>query len=437
MPKHSKTTSFKSWKGINNIVGPESTPAEYLKKALNVNIDKYGGISKRKGYTLKDSGDYTSLWTNQNNTICLAVKDNNLVNIDKNYSLTTIKNGVGLDKISFEEVDNIIYFSSISYSGLLDNGLLKSWGIERNYLSPILSKVNGSLPAGTYQVTFTYVREDGIESGTGVASTITLTDNSGISLFIPNHSDPDIIYARIYCSTQDGMILYFSGISNLNSTYTITSQDRLVNPLRTFNLDAPPKGHLVKYYNGRLYIADNNILWYSEKYQYQHFKLDSNYIEFPDIIKEIMPVEDGIWIGSDKLYYLSGNEPTEFRRITKEDINIIPGTSVKISGSYIHMDNVPVGYKWFVSSDLGIFILFNQGMVINLTSENINLESADFGTSLFLQDEGMNQYLSILKTNENPNNSVVGDLIETSIISGRNLSRSNMFISDSITTTIN
>jgi len=46
----------------------------------------------------------------------------------------------------------------------------------------------------------------------------------------------------------------------------------------------------------------------------------------------------------------------------------------------------------------------------------VELEAADSGAGLFLQTNGMNQYLSILKTNQNPNNSVMGDLIESSIV---------------------
>lgn len=92
------------------------------------------------------------------------------------------------------------------------------------------------------------------------------------------------------------------------------------------------------------------------------------------------------------------------------------GTGTIISGSYIHLDNTPIGYKWLVTSDLGIWVLFNQGLCINLTSDNISLESADTGTSVFLQDSGMNQYLSILEKNNKSNNSVFGDLVETQII---------------------
>jgi hypothetical protein len=143
--------------------------------------------------------------------------------------------------------------------------------------------------------------------------------------------------------------------------------------------------------------------------------LDSNYIEFPDVIREVMPVEDGIWIGSDRLYLLFGEEPSSFRRVTKENIKVIEGTATSIPGGYFQGDPVG-GYRWVVSSDIGIFSLSSQGTSNNLTVQNVDISPADSGSALFLQSNGMNQYLSILKTNQNPNNSVIGDLIETSVV---------------------
>jgi hypothetical protein len=165
-----------------------------------------------------------------------------------------------------------------------------------------------------------------------------------------------------------------------------------------------------------MYVASDNILWYSEPLQYQHFNSASNYIEFPDYIKEIMPVEDGMWIGSDKLYFLQGTSPDTFQRDIKDAVQVVEGTATKVSENYVKVDGLPPGYKWIVTTNLGIYVLANSSIAVNLTVENVEIQKADSGTSLFLQSKGINQYLSILKTNENPNNSVVGDLVETTIV---------------------
>ncbi len=415
MPKHHKTTLLTSFKGLNNVSSPENTDLNYLKKVLNFNIDKTGNISKRKGYAKVIGGNFSSLWASENGLGCYGTLNGDLVRIYQDYSTEVLQSNIGSSKISFEEIDGIIYYCSNDTTGIINNGVRRSWGIERNWNSPTLSSTAGNLPAGIYQFTYTWVYADGRESGCSRASVISVPDNSGVSVQI-GAAPSGALYARVYCSSHNGSQLYYHGISNPSSTYLVTNIKDAVDPLRFFNIDKAPNGHITKYYRGRIYVASGNILWYSEPFQYEQFRLDSNYFEFPEGIREIMPVEDGIWIGSDKLYYLSGEEPEKFKRSTKEHVKIVAGTSTKISGSYIHLDNTPIGYKWLVTSDLGIWVLFNQGLCINLTAENVSLDRADSGTSLFLQDSGINQYLSILKTNSNPNNSVFGDLVETQII---------------------
>jgi hypothetical protein len=416
VPIHPKTTSISSFKGLNNVLLPEKTPIDYLKRAVNIDLDKVGGVSVRKGYTLKDAGNYISLWASENSLGCYANKDGSLVRIKEDYTTDTLTTGLGPFKTSFEEVDDTVYYVSHNTSGTIKDGVAEGWGVERNYLSPSLSISGGTLPRGEYQVSFTYVNANGIESGASRASLITVPDNSGITLSIPSPTDPTITHSRIYCSTQNGSTLYFYNTSPLNSTITISSQENLISPLITFNLDRPPLGQIVRYYRGRLYIASANTLFYTEPFMYHHVNMAKNFFEFPEDIKEIMPVEDGIWIGSDKLYYLSGIDPSSFKRTTKEHIKVVSGTSTKVSGSYLRLDNTPIGYKWLVASDLGIFVLFNQGLVINMTSSNVSLDRADEGTGLFLQTSGFNSYLSILKNNGKESNTSFGDMVETTIV---------------------
>jgi len=415
MPKHPASVNITAFKGLNNRGSPENTADAFLKKVNNFNIDVTGNISKRKGYTKKITGVFTSLWASENNLGCYAVLNNDLIRIWEDYSTDVIAAGVGPEEISFEEIDGIIYYTSTSNNGIISNGLRRNWGIERNWLSPTLNQSTGSLDAGYYQVNFTWVYPDGRESGCARSSVIAISQDGAITVQIPQ-GPSGVLYARVYCSTQNGNTLYYHGYANENSSYLISDTSSLIDPLRFFNIDKAPLGHITSYYRGRIYIASGNTLWYSEPFQYEQFRLESNYFEFPEEIREVMPVEDGIWVASDKLYYLSGEEPDKFKRTVKEHVKVVSGTSTKISGSYIHLDNTPIGYKWLVTSNLGVWVLFNQGLCINLTAENVALESADSGTSLFLQDSGMNQYLSILRTNSNPNNAILGDLVETQIV---------------------
>lgn len=440
MPIHPKVFTISAWNGVDNVNTPEATSEKFLKVANNVDIDKTGNLSKRPGYRKVDSADYKSIFSSLNGLGCYAVRNKELVQVYPNYTHRVLKSNLKSTLLSFTEVDGKIYFVSEYENGMIENGELHSFGIPKNPLSPTLSAIGGTLPSGTYQVAFTLVNSKGIESGTGVASAITLGDNSGLSFSLPSVVNAtDIIYCRYYISTTDGKTLFYSGMGLLGSTIKIEDLTRLSNPLRTFNLDCAPNGHIVTSYRGRAYIAQDNVLWYSEPYQYQHFNLQSNYFEFSEKIRAVMAVDDGIWIAADKIYYLSGHEPDKTALSVKEYVKVVPGTEVMFSGSYLHMDNTPVGYKWLVTTDLGIFCLFNQGLVINLTSTSVDIDRADSGTAMFLRYGGMNRYLTILNKNFKWDNKVATDLVETRVIqSALDLNnRTNMSsVGDIVTTTI-
>jgi hypothetical protein len=418
MPQHPKVVTFKNWKGISNVVSPQCTSPEYFKDIVNIDVDKKGGLQKRHGYHKVASGIISALWASTAGLGCFGVVGGELVEIYSDYSfstpLFTLNAGTTL---SFEEVDNKIYFCNSYYTGIIENGILKTWGITKTQPILNLSITTGNLQAGEYQVSYTFVNNEGIESGCSESQPIILpTDSSGITFTLSSVIDPSIAFARVYCSTQNGRSLFYSGICLSNSSYTISTTSTLSNPLRTFNLDKAPTGQIVKYHNGRLYVAQDNILWYSEKYQYQHFRMDSNYIEFPTRIKEVMPLESGMWIGSDKLYFLDGTEPEKFNRVTKDIAGVVEGTGIKVNGIYSLVPGNPSSYYWLVTTNLGVYSLMEQGSLINQTISNVELESADSGNGLFLRANGMNQYLSMLKPNSTPNNSVIGDLVETTIV---------------------
>ena len=118
MAKHPDTFPYTSWKGLNNISNPENTSDQFLKKALNINLDKTGNISKRKGYTKKINGNFTSLWASENGLGCYGVLNGDLVSIYSDYTTSVIQS-VGSERLSFEEIDGIIYYNSNTTNGII------------------------------------------------------------------------------------------------------------------------------------------------------------------------------------------------------------------------------------------------------------------------------------------------------------------------------
>jgi len=419
MPKHPKTIVLDNFKGLNNVLSPDRTPPDYLKEALNVDIDKSGGIDKREGYTQKDTGNWTALWSEDSR--CFGVKDGQLVSVSEQYNVTELGHLVGTSPVSFAHVDGRTHYVSDTTTGIIhDDGLaLSTFGIDRPNPRPSLAVApTGSLEQGTYQVALTYVDDRGLESGSGVASLINVGEGQGIEVeSIAISNDPRVTHVNIYCSTPNGEVLYFIGrvVNGISST-TITSIRHGVLPLKSFNVFPAPTGHIIRYAHSRLWIAQGSTLWYSDPLSYEWFRFQEAFLPFPERIRAVMPTAGGMWIASDKLYYLAGQDPVKAKLTEKEPVKVVEGTDRKIVGAYIFFENTPIGYKWLVTTDKGMYVCFNDGVTLNMTERNVVFPEADKGTGLFIQKEGINRYLSILQKRADTDNARLGDQVTAQII---------------------
>ena len=417
MPNHPKTVTIDSWKGLNNVLAPERTEQGYLKTAENIDIDKSGGIRKRKGYTLAISGEVHSLWSEGND--CIAVIDGNLVRISSDYSTTNLVSNIGDERLSYVKEDGAIYYTSVSHTGIIEGNTVVPFGIEAPNPHPSLSATIGNLTAGEYQVTLTYVTVDGRESGARLAQQLTFSSgNKGISVTgIPTSADSRVNRVRVYCSTPNGEVLYLiAELANGTSSYTITDVSQGVTPLKSFNVYQAPKGQIIRYAHGRMWIAQDNILWFSEPFSPEWWKPHSNFQVYEERITAVMPTEGGMWVAADQLYYISGKDPAGVSRKAVEPVRAVEGTDVKIVGAYIFIENTPIGYKWLVTTDKGIYVCFNDGLALNMTEKNVAFPQAADGTAMFVQEEGINRYVSQLRKEQDTNNAAVGDLVTAEIV---------------------
>jgi hypothetical protein len=420
--RHPKSVLINGFTGLNNVLPPENTPDDKLKIAQNVDITKNKEILLRSGYVSKDSASYHSLWSNGSRLF--AVRNNNLVELNKDLSiLTTCLTGLDGNKISFEELDGSIYFSSPTVNGIIDYRGLRPWGIERINPSPTLSVTGGLLPAGKYQVNYTYVADDGRESGCYAARTINLFTSGGILLSnIPVSTDSRVNRVRLYCSSGDGDRLYFvRDVANGTLNASIQDTFALQMPLKMFNKYLPPKGSIIKYFNGRMFVVEGNNLWYSEPFDYEHFDLQKNFLQFESNITSIMPIEDGIWVSLEEgnLFWLRGRNPEEMTRDIKDPITVVAGTEQIVTGAYVNLNiqNLPTGYKWLAMTNKGIYAFFSSGSCINLTYKDVSFPlSTEQGASLFMEEGGINRYISLLREPQDNSNVAATDLVTTTII---------------------
>jgi len=324
-----------SFNGLRNDIPVERFGEADLSVASNVDIDGSGAISRRDGYVIVTAGAKHSLWADELGTIGMYVSGTVLYSIAGVALMTGLT--AGLPMAYHRELDRV-YFSNGTQSGVLDNGVVRSWGLPVPP-TPAVTTTVGNMPAGSYQFTMTYFRNDGQESGAALAGRITVSEGGGLVFTLPVSSDATITQKGVYLSTPNGDTKYLAlVVPNAQTTATYTNDAKeLVTPLVTQFLSAPPAGVLIRSYRGHVYVAVGDTLYPSEPYAYELFDLRKG-IPLDGRVTLFEALEDvdgsGIFVGTDRTCgILVGKGPADFEYVKKTGYGAIIGTSVLVDGS--------------------------------------------------------------------------------------------------------
>lgn len=166
--------------------------------------------------------------------------------------------------------------------------------------------------------------------------------------------------------------------------------------------EATKTGQHIEYFNGRIYIAKNNTIWYTDAYNYGVIDMRTNAMQMKDEVTMMKAVDDGLYISigdindRSSILFLSGSTPSEM--ISKEVANYgaIEGTAVKSKSSFI--GDGAVGKKVLWTSRKGICLGENGGRFTNLTATRYEVTANRYGAGQFRVINGVPQYLASMWT---------------------------------------
>ena len=160
---------------------------------------------------------------------------------------------------------------------------------------------------------------------------------------------------------------------------------------RTFS--DPPIGHLVAVLSGRICVAQDEVVWYSEPFAHSWFDYARNYIQFGTRTLMLAPVEDGMYVSdSEDTYFLEGLDPMAMRQRKVADYPAIPYTVVEAPG-YRLLDGRILSRVQLWWSRNGACLGAPGGKFINLTERKLVHPGARRGAGLY-QD---GRYLCLLE----------------------------------------
>lgn len=397
---------IKKWLGLKNTTAPERLKPGELAVAQNVDIDNTYKIASRTGQKLVQTGSYHSLWATDGTCYVMVGQDLKRMTLDGTLStLTRLTSG---RRVCFTESNGVVYFSNAVDTGRIVNGEVREWGIRQPIGQPRADPYPGMLPAGRYLYAMTFLREDGLESGTGPIGMIELDRPGGILLSsLEISTNPEVSGKIVYLSTANGTKLYRAGVLPRVATthaYMNNGTDLTV-ALNTEFVEPAPAGHIVEIHSGIAYVVDGNVAWYSDAYSFERFRrAESRFLQLPGRISVFSAVGDGIFAATDKgTWFFAGHEPSDMKAVQVSSYGAIEGTAVKIDSDIMDDENtadqataaVSPAVMW--TSPFGIVVGKNGGEVVNLTFDKFGFPAAQRGAGVVRATRGFVQYVSTLQ----------------------------------------
>lgn len=317
-------------KGVDTRSRETKLAQGFVRDAVNVDISDQGGVLRRRGYRkiIDATTKIHSLWTDFRVPGLYYMDGGELLWTDtvRIESLGTIGHAL----TSFCYHAGQVYLTNTFGTFRIDSSGLTQLGVPTPPLPRVTAVDTGGMHEGHYQITLTAITGTGEESGASSAVSVKVPQGGGIELTdIPIG---DVTAFRVYCTDTNGEVLYaVADVPNGTTTHTITHDRQRGAVLETLAMQPLPAGRYIRSYRGRLYIAEDNVIMWSEPLRYGLYNPAYNFLEMPDYITMFEPVAEGIYVGTpQEAVFLFGPDPHEWEYRVVDRRGVIEGSATQV-----------------------------------------------------------------------------------------------------------
>jgi hypothetical protein len=168
-------------------------------------------------------------------------------------------------------------------------------------------------------------------------------------------------------------------------------------PDETYKVPMFP-GHLIEHFGGRLFVAKDNVICFSDAMAPMRTDTRKNFRPFPSRILMMRAVIDGLYISDLKnTYFMPGKNVEESELVRLTDYPAFYGTDAVIDAENVAGMEPGKAILW--TSPMGICVGGASGNFRNLTREFYQLQSSTGqhkGASIVLDKDGYHQYLTTM-----------------------------------------
>lgn len=155
----------------------------------------------------------------------------------------------------------------------------------------------------------------------------------------------------------------------------------------------PDPGHLIEYFNGSLFIARDNVIWFTDAFTYNRVDYRKNFKQLPSRLTMMRAVDDGMFLSDQTAcYFAQGPRPNKWSLRKVHDCPAVLGSDTSLDGKRVKADIQGKVAFWLTSE--GVQMGTNGGSVVNLTSARYSPPACSQGASLF-KSSGSNKQVII------------------------------------------
>lgn len=380
--------------GLNNVTDSSRLKPGELAVAENVDIDRTGGIHKRGGRVLRHAGNCRSVFGSKIGL--MFAEGGSLQAMSPNNAVTTLATGVNpLKHVAFcEGIPGQIFWSDGVSTGVVTADGNRPWGITNPAPPTIAVSTGGGIPPGRYRAVAVFIASGGRVSGASLPSEVVEISESGASLVVsPPAFVGEAVAVEVFMSS--GEAFFRVGLISPGGVLTVQTFVGST-PLGTEGVYPPPPGHIIRVFNGRIYIASGSVVWYSDPFAFEWFRLESNYFQFDSKVLMLEPTVDGLYVSADKTYFMSGTDPTEMSLMIADESKAIPGAATTVSASQLGLKDVPGKVPVWMAEGKGIMVGLPGGLLTDITKGRFASTGGDSGSAILRNYRGSNQLLTAL-----------------------------------------
>lgn len=360
-------------------------PRVYVRDAVNIDVTPAGKASLRGSLAQVSDTPYRNLWQSPLHGDVFATLGADWVKVNLADWSHEVLATVGEGDVAHELLNNRVCVAAPAGIFTFDGN-----GAQRLTLDtpapPLLIAGAGSLPAGTYGAAVAWLRGQQ-ESAPSAIAFAEVAELGGLAVTLPLCLDSSVTGARLYLTRHNGGEPLLAGDYPLHTpTIELPLLPELGRDAPLRHLSPMPSGKYLKYWRGRLLSAKANVLRWSESLAYHLHDERHGFMQMPQRITFVEPVEGGIWLGQvDHVVFLAGTAPEALSVARKAARAPVPGSAVQmaaeLAGGDVAAGGAPV-VVWLAEN--GYVMGTSSGTIVEVQGGVMSGISAPGGTSVVL-----------------------------------------------------